>query len=73
MPIREIMLDAARYGSSGVVLAHNHSSGDARPSKADCQATRKLARATEALDVAILDHLIFAGRNCSSMRRMGLL
>lgn len=73
MPVREIMLDAARYGSSGVVLAHNHPSGDARPSKADCQATRKLARAADALDVAILDHLIFAGRDCSSMRRMGLL
>ena len=73
MPVREIMLDAVRYGSSGVVLAHNHPSGDARPSHADFQATRKLARAAEAFDVAILDHLIFAGRNCSSMRRMGLL
>ena len=73
MPVREIMLDAARYGSSGVFLAHNHPSGDARPSDADCRATRKLARAAEALDLAILDHLIFAGRQCSSMRRMGLL
>ena len=73
MPVREIIVDAARYGSSGVVLAHNHPSGDARPSNADCQATRKLARAAEALDLAILDHLIFAGRDCSSMRRMGLL
>ena len=73
MPIREIILDAARCGSSGLVLAHNHPSGDARPSDADCCATRKLSRAAEALDVAILDHLIFAGGDCSSMRRMGLL
>lgn len=73
MPMRQIILDAARYGSSGVVLAHNHPSGDARPSHADCQATRKLARAAEALDVAVLDHLIFAGGNCASMRQMGLL
>lgn len=73
MPVREIMLDAARYGSSGIVLAHNHPSGDPRPSTADCHATRKLARAAEALDLAILDHLIFAGGDCSSMRRMGLL
>ena len=73
MPVREIILDAARYGSSGVVLAHNHPSGDARPSNADCQATRKLARAGEAIDLAILDHLIFAGEECASMRRMGLL
>lgn len=73
MPVREIILDAARYGSAGVVLAHNHPSGDVRPSNADCQATRRLARAGEAIDLAILDHLIFAGEDCASMRRMGLL
>jgi DNA repair protein RadC len=32
-----------------------------------------LIRASEAIDVTILDHLIFAGEECSSMRRMGLL
>jgi DNA repair protein RadC len=73
MPVREIIIDAARLGSAGVVLAHNHPSGDAHPSDADCLATRKLARAAEALDLTILDHLIFAGRDCSSMRRLGLL
>lgn len=73
MPVREIILDAARYGSRGMVLAHNHPSGDSCPSNADCQATRRLARAAEALDVAILDHLVFARGDCSSMRRMGLL
>ena len=73
MPVGAIILDAARLGSTGLVLAHNHPSGDPRPSNADCRATRKLARAAEALDLAILDHLIFAGPDCSSMRRMGLL
>lgn len=73
VPVRDIVADAAKYGSAGVVLAHNHPAGDARPSNADCRATRKLARAAEALDLAILDHLVFAGRDCSSMRRMGLL
>jgi DNA repair protein RadC len=73
VPVREIIGDAARYGSCGIVLAHNHPGGDARPSNADCRATRKLVRAAEALDVTVLDHLIFAGGDCSSMRRMGLL
>lgn len=73
LPVREIMIDAARLGSVGVVLAHNHPSGDARPSYADCRATRKLALAGEAMDLAILDHLVFAAGDCSSMRRMGLL
>lgn len=73
MPVREIIVDAAQLGSAGIVLAHNHPSGDARPSQSDTQATRRLATAAEALDLAVLDHLIFAGRDCTSMRRMGLL
>jgi len=74
LPVRTIIADAARMGSSGVVLAHNHPSGDARPSKADCRATWALAQAGKPFDLIILDHLIFArGEECSSMRRMGLL
>jgi len=73
LPIREIVADALRLGSAGVIVAHNHPSGDARPSDADYRATRKLARAGEVIDLAVLDHLIFADRDCSSMRRMGLL
>ena len=73
LPVRDIIADAARLGSAGVVLAHNHPSGDAEPSRADCSSTRRLARASEAIDLTILDHLVFAGEECSSMRRMGLL
>ena len=73
IPVRRIVADAAKFGSAGVVLAHNHPSGDSTPSASDYQATRRLARAGEAIDLAILDHLIFGGRDCSSMRRMGLL
>ena len=73
IPVRQIVADAARFGSAGLVLAHNHPSGDCRPSDSDYRATRKLARVGEAIDLAILDHLIFAGRDCSSMRRMGFL
>jgi DNA repair protein RadC len=73
LPIREIMADAIRLGSAGIILAHNHPSGEATPSDADFRATRKLALAGEALDLEVLDHLIFANRECCSMRRMGLL
>jgi DNA repair protein RadC len=72
-PLRAIIADAAVHGSAGLVLAHNHPSGDARPSAADCRATRRLASAAEALDCAIIDHLVFAGAKCTSLRRMGLL
>ena len=73
LPLRSIIADAALHGSAGIVLAHNHPSGDARPSAADCRATRRLASAAEALDCAILDHLVFAGTECTSLRGMGLL
>jgi DNA repair protein RadC len=72
-PLRDIIADAAEHRSAGIVLAHNHPSGDPKPSDSDCRATRRLASAAEALDCAVLDHLIFAGRECTSLRGMGLL
>lgn len=74
LPVRQIVADAARLGSAGVLLAHNHPSGNPAPSAADCRATRTLAVAAEAIDVAVVDHMVFASRGqCQSMRRMGLL
>ena len=73
LPIRSIVRDAARFGSAGVVLAHNHPSGNPAPSKADCRATRELAQAGAVLDLAVVDHLIFGGSECRSLRRLGYL
>jgi DNA repair protein RadC len=72
-PLREIIRDAALHGSAGIVLAHNHPSGNATPSESDCRVTRRLASAAEALDCTVVDHLIFAGDECTSFRRIGLL
>ena len=72
-PVRDIIADAATHRSAGILLAHNHPSGDARPSDSDCRATRRLAAAAEALDCTILDHLVFAGDQCTSFRQIGLL
>jgi len=72
-PIRDIIADAVSHGSAGIVLAHNHPSGDARPSDSDCRATRRLATAAEALDCTVLDHLIFGGSDCTSLRSLGYL
>ncbi|QIL02991.1 JAB domain-containing protein [Sphingomonas sinipercae] len=73
IPFRAILADAIRHGSSGIVLAHNHPSGDPRPSDSDRRSTRRLACAAEAIDCAVVDHLVFGGTGCSSFRRMGLL
>ena len=73
LPVGKIMRDAALHGSAGIVLAHNHPSGDPRPSNGDCRATRRLACAAEAIDCTIVDHLVFGGSDCTSFRQMGLL
>jgi DNA repair protein RadC len=72
-PLRQIIVNAAEHGSAGIVLAHNHPSGDAMPSESDRRSTRRLASAAEALDCSVLDHLVFAGRECSSIRQLGYL
>jgi DNA repair protein RadC len=72
-PLRDIIADAAEHGSVGIVLAHNHPSGDPRPSDSDFRCTRRLATAAEALDCTVLDHLVFAGAECASFRKLGLL
>lgn len=73
IPVRSIIGDAIRLDSAGIVLAHNHPSGQATPSRSDKVATRALAIAAEAIDLTLLDHLVFAGDDCASFRRLGLL
>lgn len=45
--------------ASGIVLCHNHPSGQLRPSKQDIHITKKLMEAGKVLDIVVLDHLIF--------------
>lgn len=45
--------------ASGLVLAHNHPSGNLRPSEQDIKLTKKLKAAGQSLDIPVLDHIIF--------------
>ena len=73
LPIRPIVADALRFGSVGLVLAHNHPSGDESPSAADVVATRRLGAVLAELDIALHDHLVFSDGRISSFRALGLL
>jgi DNA repair protein RadC len=73
LPIRAIAAEALALDAAGVVMAHNHPSGDPTPSIADREATRLLARALGALDVRLLDHLVVARSGITSFRALGLL
>jgi DNA repair protein RadC len=73
LPIRLIIAAALACDARGLVLGHNHPSGDPAPSEADRLATLRLAEAAAPLGIVIHDHLIFAGSDCRSFRALGLL
>ncbi len=72
-PLRTIIRDAIELDSVGLILAHNHPSGDAAPSRQDLLATRALISLMRPLGMRIHDHLIFARSEVRSFRAMGLL
>ncbi len=73
LPIRDVAADALAFGAQAVVMAHNHPSGDPTPSRADREATQRLAHALEPLGVRLIDHLVIAGEHVTSFRALGLL
>lgn len=73
LPTREIVADALRHDALGVVMAHNHPSGDPTPSDADRDATRQLARALDPLGIRLVDHLVVTRTGFISLRALGWL
>ena len=59
--------------ASGVILAHNHPSGNLTASQADLDLTKKLKDAGKLLDIQVLDHLIVAGQKYFSFADEGLM
>jgi DNA repair protein RadC len=71
---REVVKQALARNAAAVILAHNHPSGLAEPSKADEMLTRTLKEALALVDVRLLDHFIVAGQNTPlSFAERGLL
>jgi DNA repair protein RadC len=71
--IRTIAADALTFDAIGVVIAHNHPSGDATPSARDVAFTRALAAGLRTLEIGLLDHLVIAGERVTSLRAMGVV
>ena len=70
---REIVKDALRNNAAALILAHNHPSGVAEPSRHDEQLTDSLKQALLLVDVKVLDHFIVAGSSTLSFAERGLL
>lgn len=70
---REILKRALLCNAVGVILYHNHPSGDPTPSWEDREFTRRLASAAESVGVRLLDHIVVASSGGVSFREAGLL
>ena len=70
--IGELFRDAVRLSAAGVILVHNHPSGDATPSPDDLRLTAEALAAGRLLDIQLLDHLIVAGDGFTSLRDRGV-
>ena len=70
---REIMRRAVCLNAAGLILVHNHPSGDPSPSGSDRAATAIVAKAAQTLDVRLHDHLIVGRAGWMSFRQLGLL
>jgi DNA repair protein RadC len=70
---REVVKRALHHNASAIILAHNHPSGVAEPSRADIQLTRRLTEALALVDIRVLDHLVIGDGDGASFAERGLL
>jgi len=70
---REMGRAAIRYNASAVVMAHNHPSGDPKPSQDDIRTTKELQKAFELLGIELVDHLVVGGYKTTSLKEMGVM
>jgi DNA repair protein RadC len=70
---REVLRQALGHNAAAVILAHNHPSGVAEPSRADELITVRLRDALALVDIRVLDHLIVAGPDTVSLAERGVV
>ncbi|PVY40854.1 JAB domain-containing protein [Pontibacter virosus] len=68
-----IFAAALKACASGIILSHNHPSGNLKPSAADLQLTKKMKAGGELLDIAVLDHIILTSEGYYSLADEGLM
>lgn len=58
--MRLVLTPAILTAASGIILAHNHPSGNTKPSNEDCILTKRVKQAAELIEIRLLDHVIVA-------------
>lgn len=72
MRVCEVFKEAIRSNSAGLIVAHNHPSGDPSPSAEDIAVTSTLVKAGKLLDIEVLDHVVVAQNRYVSLKERGL-
>lgn len=70
--VAEVFRAAIVNQAAGIILLHNHPSGDPSPSPEDVQVTQLIYETGKGLDINVLDHLIFGGNRYVSLKERGL-
>ncbi|MFO7592631.1 MAG: DNA repair protein RadC [Pseudomonadota bacterium] len=70
---REVVRRCIAHNAAAVILAHNHPSGVAEPSRSDEQITHRLQQALELVDVRVLDHMIVGDGEITSLAERGII
>lgn len=67
--VRLILAAALKLGATGLILSHNHPSGNLTPSEADIKMTQEIIKAAKYHDISVIDHIILTPSSYRSMRR----
>lgn len=70
---REVIKKALHYNAAALIFAHNHPSGNCKPSQADISITKKLKECAQLFDIRVLDHVIIGGVTAYSLAQNGEL
>jgi len=71
--VRIIMQAALLCNASGIIVSHNHPSGNLKPSSADIKMTSKIKDAAKTLDIALLDHVVLTSDSHYSFADDGMI
>jgi DNA repair protein RadC len=70
---RELFRQAIRHAAAGIILVHNHPSGDTTPSQEDLLITERIVEAGQIMGIEVLDHIIVAGDGYLSFKEEDLI
>lgn len=70
---RTLVKQALSYNAAGLIVAHNHPSGDPTPSQADTVMTRELKQLLDKIEIRLLDHIILGAGRYFSFAQQGLI